>query len=236
MPESAKGTEAFRTISEAASELDVPQHVLRFWETRFAEIRPLKRGGGRRYYRPEDVELLRTIRHLLYGEGYTIRGVQRLLKEQGVRGLARVAPAVPQPVAVVALAPPDRPKGDRLSISPPAPVRLARDERLTSAYLESAEPLEPVRPAAAPVAARADDGGPQAVAPPHMQPAAARPQSQASMLFGPDFEPPATVPIAPLKKPAPSPLGREAVHRLQAALSEIDECRRILALARGDRI
>jgi DNA-binding transcriptional MerR regulator len=78
-----KAPDAFRTISEVAEELDLPQHVLRFWETRFGQIRPLKRGGGRRYYRPEDVDLLRGIKHLLYGEGYTIRGVQRILKSQG---------------------------------------------------------------------------------------------------------------------------------------------------------
>jgi len=81
----SKGPEAFRTISEVAEELDLPQHVLRFWETRFAQIRPMKRGGGRRYYRPDDIDLLRGIRYLLYGEGYTIRGVQRILKEQGPR-------------------------------------------------------------------------------------------------------------------------------------------------------
>lgn len=80
-----KSPEAFRTISEVAEELDLPQHVLRFWETKFPQIKPLKRGGGRRYYRPDDVLLLRGIRQLLYGEGYTIRGVQRILKEQGVR-------------------------------------------------------------------------------------------------------------------------------------------------------
>ncbi len=80
-----KSPDAFRTISEVATELDLPQHVLRFWETRFSQIKPMKRGGGRRYYRPEDVELLCGIRHLLYGEGYTIKGVQRILKEQGVR-------------------------------------------------------------------------------------------------------------------------------------------------------
>ncbi len=81
---SPKAPEAFRTISEVAGDLDLPQHVLRFWETRFSQIRPMKRGGGRRYYRPEDVDLLRGIRLLLYGEGFTIRGVQRLLKEKGV--------------------------------------------------------------------------------------------------------------------------------------------------------
>ncbi|MEZ0170553.1 MerR family transcriptional regulator [Microvirga sp. TS319] len=80
-----KSPDAFRTISEVAEDLDVPQHVLRFWETRFSHIKPLKRGGGRRYYRPDDVDLLKGIRHLLYGEGYTIRGVQRILKAEGVR-------------------------------------------------------------------------------------------------------------------------------------------------------
>ncbi|MBV9558412.1 MAG: MerR family transcriptional regulator [Pseudolabrys sp.] len=79
----SKAPDAFRTISEVADELDLPQHVLRFWESRFREIKPMKRGGGRRYYRPGDVDLLRGIRHLLYGEGYTIRGVQRILREQG---------------------------------------------------------------------------------------------------------------------------------------------------------
>jgi DNA-binding transcriptional MerR regulator len=79
-----KAPDAFRIISEVAEDLNVPQHVLRFWESRFAQIRPMKRGGGRRYYRPDDVDLLRGIRHLLYGEGYTIRGVQRILREQGV--------------------------------------------------------------------------------------------------------------------------------------------------------
>jgi DNA-binding transcriptional MerR regulator len=81
---SQKAPDAFRTISEVAEELELPQHVLRFWETRFAQIKPMKRGGGRRYYRPEDVDLLRGIRLLLYGQGFTIRGVQRLLKDKGV--------------------------------------------------------------------------------------------------------------------------------------------------------
>jgi len=76
-----KAPTAFRTISEVADELHVPQHVLRFWETRFAEVRPLKRGGGRRYYRPDDVDLLRRISDLLYVQGYTIKGVQRVLRE-----------------------------------------------------------------------------------------------------------------------------------------------------------
>ncbi|WP_428645507.1 MerR family transcriptional regulator [Roseibium sp.] len=85
-----KSPDAFRTISEVAEDLDLPQHVLRFWETRFSQIKPLKRGGGRRYYRPDDVELLKGIRHLLYGEGYTIKGVQRILKEQGPRFVMQI--------------------------------------------------------------------------------------------------------------------------------------------------
>src|SRR5688572_772935 len=85
-----KAPDAFRTISEVAEDLDLPQHVLRFWETRFNQIKPMKRGGGRRYYRPEDVDLLRGIRLLLYSEGFTIRGVQRVLKEKGVGFVAGV--------------------------------------------------------------------------------------------------------------------------------------------------
>ena len=79
-----KAAEAFRTISEVADDLEVPKHVLRFWEVKFPQIRPMKRGGGRRYYRPEDLELLRGIRHLLHAEGYTIKGVQKILREQGI--------------------------------------------------------------------------------------------------------------------------------------------------------
>jgi DNA-binding transcriptional MerR regulator len=85
--EMEKSPGAFRTISEVADSMDLPQHVLRFWETRFPQIRPLKRAGGRRYYRPDDVERLRLIKRLLYDEGYTIKGVQKLFKEQGVQAL-----------------------------------------------------------------------------------------------------------------------------------------------------
>ena len=87
-----KSADAFRTISEVADDLTLPQHVLRFWETRFPQIRPLKRAGGRRYYRPADVLLLKAIRQLLYDDGYTIKGVQRLIKEQGTRGLGAPPP------------------------------------------------------------------------------------------------------------------------------------------------
>ena len=102
-----KSPDAFRTISEVAEDLDIPQHVLRFWETRFAQIKPLKRGGGRRYYRPDDVALLKGIRRLLYGEGYTIKGLQRILKEQGARhvqAIGRGAAVVPA-AAQIAKAP-----------------------------------------------------------------------------------------------------------------------------------
>ncbi len=105
-----KSPDAFRTISEAADELDLPQHVLRFWETRFSTIKPLKRGGGRRYYRPEDVLLLKGIRHLLYDQGFTIKGVQKILKDQGVRyvigiGEGRPVEALPEPEANAAFEP-----------------------------------------------------------------------------------------------------------------------------------
>ena len=95
-----KGPEAYRTIREVADSMDLPQHVLRFWETRFPQIRPLKRAGGRRYYRPEDIERLRLIRRLLYDEGYTIKGVQKLFKEQGVQALSIAGE--PAPAAEVA--------------------------------------------------------------------------------------------------------------------------------------
>jgi DNA-binding transcriptional MerR regulator len=99
----AKGPHAFRTISEAADELGVPQHVLRFWETKFSFIRPMKRAGGRRFYRPQDIAVLRGVRSLLHNEGYTIKGVQKLHKEQGIKHLAAagagVAVAAPQAAA-----------------------------------------------------------------------------------------------------------------------------------------
>lgn len=96
-----KAQGAFRTISEVADELDVQQHVLRFWETKFSQVKPLKRGGGRRYYRPEDVALLKHIHYLLYTEGYTIKGVQKLLKGQGKNQIAAQAMAAEQEGAIM---------------------------------------------------------------------------------------------------------------------------------------
>jgi DNA-binding transcriptional MerR regulator len=111
----AKGPDAFRTISEAAEELNVPQHVLRFWETKFAFIRPMKRAGGRRFYRPADISVLRGVRRLLHDEGYTIKGVQKLHREQGVRrliaaGEGQPAPSMPRDTARDA--PGQAPSGD----------------------------------------------------------------------------------------------------------------------------
>ena len=131
----SKSPDAFRTISEVAEELDLPQHVLRFWETRFAQIRPMKRGGGRRYYRPDDVDLLRGIRILLYGEGYTIRGVQRILKEHGPRFVIGAG------------------RGEFAGLPD---LRDAADEEDDEGYeLAEAVPPEPVRPAAVRAAAEA---------------------------------------------------------------------------------
>src|SRR3954454_17551419 len=92
---SVKSPQAFRTISEVAAQLGVPQHVLRFWETRFVQVRPVKRAGGRRYYRPEEVDLLRGIRSLLYSDGYTIKGAQKVLREQGIRHVMNIGKCQP---------------------------------------------------------------------------------------------------------------------------------------------
>lgn len=104
---SEKSPDAFRTISEVAVDLDVPQHVLRFWESRFSQIKPVKRAGGRRYYRPEDIDLIRGIRALLYADGLTIRGVQKVLKDRGPRYVASIGRgdatqmfAAPSPVVI----------------------------------------------------------------------------------------------------------------------------------------
>ncbi len=97
-----KSPDAFRTISEVADDLDLPQHVLRFWETRFTQIKPMKRGGGRRYYRPQDVDLIKGIRHLLYDQGYTIKGVQKLLRENGNQFIAALGTGDMAAVAAIA--------------------------------------------------------------------------------------------------------------------------------------
>ena len=160
-----KGPEAFRTIGEVAGELDVPQHVLRFWESRFGQVRPMKRGGGRRFYRPNDIDLLKGIRSLLYGEGYTIRGVQRILREEGIAyvgsigrgetiarkrdahdleldgvprpGTATLAPRVVRPTPSAASGPPSRTDGSGEAIAQPM-ARLT-DSQVQSLRLALAE-------------------------------------------------------------------------------------------------
>jgi DNA-binding transcriptional MerR regulator len=154
-----KAPEAFRTISEVADEIDVPQHVLRFWESRFSQIRPMKRGGGRRFYRPEDVDLLRGVRHLLYGEGYTIRGVQRILREQGpafVQNVWRAGAEPPPPESeedregddIAAASAAERPEPD-LSLFPVPSSR----HRERAGEERSAERQGPMLPASPPPAA-----------------------------------------------------------------------------------
>ena len=125
----AKSAGAFRTISEVADELDVPQHVLRFWESKFPQIRPLKRGGGRRYYRPEDVVLLQRVAQLLYQEGYTIKGVQRLLREGQMKPErpAALTDTLPLGLAEVEAAPPEPTPAAR---RPAKPLKLAAAERI----------------------------------------------------------------------------------------------------------
>jgi DNA-binding transcriptional MerR regulator len=130
----SKSPEAFRTISEVASDLDVPQHVLRFWESRFTQVRPTKRAGGRRYYRPEDVDLLRGIRGLLYSEGYTIKGVQKLLRERGLRYVAQVGrgEAVAEPAGFV----PEAEFSDGEPVPPQAFAGVVRLDRKPQAFAE----------------------------------------------------------------------------------------------------
>jgi len=119
-----KSPDAFRTISEVAEDLSLPQHVLRFWETRFSQIRPLKRGGGRRYYRPDDVDLLKGIRQLLYGEGYTIKGVQRILKAEGLRFVQGVG----RGDETVAAPPPEPEEAAAAAAASPAPAAALTPE------------------------------------------------------------------------------------------------------------
>ena len=106
----SKAANAFRTISEVSRELDVPQHVLRFWESKFTQISPLKRSGGRRYYRPEDINLLKRIRDLLYVDGFTIKGVQKLIREQGVKSILNAAPSAVVPSVKAETEAPEKPK------------------------------------------------------------------------------------------------------------------------------
>lgn len=130
-----KSPDAFRTISEVAEDLDLPQHVLRFWETRFSQIKPLKRGGGRRYYRPTDVDLLNGIRHLLYDQGYTIKGVQKILRENGVQFVVAIGAGDKQALeemtqkAATTVTVPEKPKAAEPAAKK-KPTRDATDDML----------------------------------------------------------------------------------------------------------
>ena len=216
-----KAPDAFRTISEVADELDLPQHVLRFWESRFHEIKPMKRGGGRRYYRPDDIDLLRGIRHLLYGEGYTIRGVQRILREQGVKFVQVVwqegAPQPPHGVveeefvddadAVENALPEEDQRGlrDRLS------ALIGRDlgDRQDDASARAEPPLT-----SAPI--------------PRIDPVDRAIHGVAST------EPLESAPTASRQAPsetASGSLGRDDLRKLHAALHELAECRKLIDAA-----
>ena len=134
-----KNADAFRTISEVAGELDLPRHVLRFWETRFPQIKPLKRAGGRRYYRPHDIEILGAIKHLLYVQGYTIKGVQRVLKQRGAGAFAAAKAAANESRSELSF-----PAARELplpQVSPPRQDETALNSTVCSAELESAAEL-----------------------------------------------------------------------------------------------
>ena len=136
-----KSPDAFRTISEVADELGLPQHVLRFWETRFSQIKPMKRTGGRRYYRPDDVELVRAIKHLLYGEGYTIKGAQRLFKENGTRAVvAAVRSGTPMKPSQSALALGDEDDDDTITQDEGAQNEGAQEEGVLGVGAAAARP------------------------------------------------------------------------------------------------
>ena len=212
--ENNKAPDAFRTISEVADDLDVPQHVLRFWETRFREIKPMKRGGGRRYYRPDDVDLLRGIRHLLYGEGYTIRGVQRILREQGSKFVEAVwREGAPQPPHGAT----DPVYDDEIeSIEAEVEEKPSLLGRLIGRDLSDKEDDVPER----------NDPPLESAPMPRIDPSdrIAAPQQNAS-------QPPAPLPVmsqAPASVTSASPLSREDLRKLHATLHELGECRKLI--------
>ena len=207
-----KAPDAFRTISEVADELDLPQHVLRFWESRFPHIKPMKRGGGRRYYRPEDIDLLRGIRRLLYGDGYTIRGVQRILREQGVRtvqsvGQGHAANLVPPPDDLHDTE--DGPNGRPAALAFTSPVdpEISEEAEDETEEQESDERASESAPQNGPIS------GASSVA---MAPAR-RPET-----------PPVRQASAPVAAPSPKGIAAEDLDRLRQALAELEACRRLL--------
>jgi DNA-binding transcriptional MerR regulator len=213
-----KAPDAFRTISEVADDLDLPQHVLRFWESRFPQIRPMKRGGGRRYYRPEDIDLLRGIRHLLYGEGYTIRGVQRILREQGLRTVQSVG------------------QGRAVALPAPSHEDAAAGEPETEAGEGILKFLPRRLPDAAADGARGVDVAPGINAETAPDPGGARPHRFADVpprreVAEPYPEPPPQAPAdtAPeTAAPVSVGLAPADLDRLRTALQRLEECRRLL--------
>ena len=203
-----KSPDAFRTISEVAEDLDLPQHVLRFWETRFTQIKPLKRGGGRRYYRPDDVDLLKGVRYYLYGEGYTIKGVQRILKERGIKHVVEMGRAVTEnyapPVAVI-------PRADE-----------AQRRRAPADEWPEAEPLHGrVEPSF--------EMGEAEEAEAFEQAEETEFQADLDRSLADRLAP--TAPSMPMQLDAAA-LSRDDMRRLQSTLFELMECKRILDSAR----
>lgn len=215
-----KAPDAFRTISEVAQELDLPQHVLRFWETRFPQIKPLKRGGGRRYYRPNDVELLRGIRHLLYGEGYTIRGVQRILREQGLRFVAAVARGEVDPG-----------QGDDEDAPSPR-VQLEPAEAPDWEAEDTDEGDDDGAEAMARRIARSGAGARRVEPVRERTPAGQEPESEDEPGHQPAQAPSVVAVAAPPAPPAPARLAAGEVRLLEGMLSDLLECKRLLDQAR----
>jgi DNA-binding transcriptional MerR regulator len=216
-----KAPDAFRTISEVAEELDLPQHVLRFWESRFPHIKPLKRGGGRRYYRPEDIDLLRGIRRLLYSDGYTIRGVQRILREQGVRtvqsvGQGQEAPHLGAPPRDDA---PDGVDGYDAKLAALS-LRSPPDSRSGDEADDERERPQAIAMAPRPMPKNGPIAEAESVA-----------VAQVKKVAGASVAPAALSPVAsPVAVAAPSPRGIAApdLDRLKHALAELEACRRLL--------
>jgi DNA-binding transcriptional MerR regulator len=208
-----KAPDAFRTISEVAADLDIPQHVLRFWETRFTQIKPMKRSGGRRYYRPDDVDLLRGIRRLLYGEGYTIRGVQRILKENGIKAVQGLVDGAPTPGFAA-------PGGD---VKPRIPDRGqdGDDDEVSGSGMDPETDGEDV-----------DDDEEEAVE----APVAARrePVIAAPLPRPPQPAAPVAAPVAARPSPAVLEARKRDRARLEAALRDLQACREILDHALKD--
>ena len=216
-----KAPDAFRSISEVADELDLPQHVLRFWETRFHDIKPMKRGGGRRYYRPDDLNLLRGIRHLLYGEGYTIRGVQRILREQGAKFVGAVwQEGAPQP-----------PHGatdeeDVAEEAVSAEAEVADEARGLGSRLSALIGRD--------LSDRADDLETRREPPLKSAPELHIEPTDRAIHGVADLPPPAmqTPPATPVVQAAPAGrLAREDLRKLHAVLHELAECRKLIDAA-----